>query len=376
MLSTSAFSCKETTVLTSSEAEVIHLKTKDDLLLLSENIEGNFVLDADIDCENESLYGAEKFGGTIDGNGHAIRNVVFQSKGNVGYGLISTIKGNVKISRLGLEGASLSANSLGSYVGGGLLVGVQTEGSLEIDQCYVSGNVSGTRSSTDLYLGGLIGVSTRNFSVTDCYSDVNISCVGIEDLYHAFGEIDMGGIIGLSVGGLVKNCYTKGTMLETASATNASYSLNMGGLVGVETSLTIRDCVAGQRKISSSSYLKTNRKIGGISGERLGSNYTLNAFYSSYNSNKQYGIEEEELDNLITEIPMITSSIGTGAPVPKYQLFTKAFLCNEQPYFDASGEENHSYLRFDEEVWDISETVDGIIRYPRLTEFEKETIDG
>lgn len=93
------------------------LATADDLLELSENPKDNhkhFVLVADIDAVgylfHQAVIGAtddpdlddEGFFGTVNGNGHVIRNLTIQGNNNVG--LIGVLKHDAQIRGIGIVG--------------------------------------------------------------------------------------------------------------------------------------------------------------------------------------------------------------------------------------------------------------------------------
>jgi len=167
------------------------------------------------------------FYGNFDGNNKTISNLY--SSANPGYeggGLFSRITGNSTIKDLTLENITISG-----YEHSGGIAGVITNSSTgSIQNCTVSGNITGTASA-----GGLIGiVYSGTTSIENCKSTTDIT------------SVLTGGIIGHfynSTGANILKCYSKG---EIAG------SVVSGGLVGYiySSSLTIENCYS-QASISS-----------------------------------------------------------------------------------------------------------------------------
>lgn len=64
--------------VSSAEEEIVHIYSEDDLLLLAQNPKGSFVLENDIDLAGVD-WQPVRFSGTLNGNGHEIRNLAVRS---------------------------------------------------------------------------------------------------------------------------------------------------------------------------------------------------------------------------------------------------------------------------------------------------------
>lgn len=141
-----------------------------------ENFAGKTVtLESDLDFGGESVspVGNDKntFGGCFDGNGHVIKNAVFE--GNVYGGVFSIADGYAQIKNLTAVNCSVSAR----YAGG--IVGSQNSPSLR--SCGFSGTLSGSESA-----GGIAGRIGKS-SVTECFS--YLSAESSENARAFIGEI-------------------------------------------------------------------------------------------------------------------------------------------------------------------------------------------
>ena len=120
-----------------------------------------------------------KFNGTIDGNGHIVYGL-YSMGGNVA-GLIPSIPVNfgsnsiyepITITNLGIENAYISANTYASaFIGDGRSWGNGTL-QITIKNCYAASTV--TINAGD-YAGVMIGCSSANKTVTQCYSFATVS---------------------------------------------------------------------------------------------------------------------------------------------------------------------------------------------------------
>ncbi|MHC4518516.1 MAG: GLUG motif-containing protein, partial [Planctomycetota bacterium] len=139
------------------------------------------------------------FGGTLDGNGHAIRNLTIS--GSSYLGLVRRLEEGGAIVNLGL----VDVNVAGTGARIGALVGYNVRGI--VLNCHSVGVVTGDRD-----VGGLVGDNFRG-SVSDCYSGCVVS-----------GTSPVGGLVGNN-NGSVTHCHSFGQ----TTATGLGYA---GGLVG------------------------------------------------------------------------------------------------------------------------------------------------
>ena len=124
------------------------------------------------------------FGGSLDGNGHVIRNLVISAPGTNDVGLFGSIGINGKVQNLRIEDANVT---------GRWSVGVLAGDSWGyISSCYSTGHVKG-----DTAVGGLVGYKGGVMSA--CYSTCTVTGTRLE----------IGGLVGKNSGTIVC-CYASG----------------------------------------------------------------------------------------------------------------------------------------------------------------------
>ncbi|MDR2579256.1 MAG: hypothetical protein LBC70_10710 [Chitinispirillales bacterium] len=146
-----------------------------------------------------------QFTGVFDGAGHTIAGLYINRTGYYA-GLFGYIGTGGEVKNLGMTGVDITvtgASAYGDYVGG--LAGASAG---TIDNCYVTGKVSGAHNN----VGGLVG-NNLGGTIRNSYSAANVS-----------GLDHVGGLVGQQNGGKVENCYATGAV--TAAGSGA------GGLVG------------------------------------------------------------------------------------------------------------------------------------------------
>ena len=183
--------------------------TGTDLQGINGNLNGNYVLGADIDAEETKGWNRGQgfnpigdrdnpFKGKLDGLGHTVSKLYINRPEQNYIGLIGYTQ-QAQIRNIGL----LDANIRGwNYVGG--LVG-WNDGDSSIHSAYSTGSVSGNIS-----VGGLVG-SNQESSIQNAYSTGSVS-----------GNTSVGGLVGWSDGS-INNAYATGAV---------SGKINVGGLVG------------------------------------------------------------------------------------------------------------------------------------------------
>ena len=172
-------------------------------------------------------YPADAFAGTFDGQGHKITGLNVVS-GTNGAGLFGTVNGGT-IKNLVVEGI-VDVTSI--YTGG--IVG-KTQGNVTIENCSYSGTVTSSSTNSKAGAGGIIGrINGGTVTINRCKNSADItgknaggitgygSAKGstITDCYNA-GTIssgsNVGGIAGYMHNGTsYTNCYNKGTVSGTA----------------------------------------------------------------------------------------------------------------------------------------------------------------
>jgi len=198
-----------------------------------------------------------KFTGVFDGNKHKIWNFTWASTGRNYIGLFGCVGKGGQIKNLGMENVDFNAGD-GPDVGG--LVGYNYYGT--IDNCYSSGNISGSD-----YVGGLVG---KNLGlVREHYEGTIINC-------HFKGNISesdhIGGLVGENLwDGMISDCYSTGSVSGTGDY--------VGGLVACNGG-EITNCY------SSGSVSGKGEDVGGLVGHNYGT--IINCHSSSSVSGGMY----------------------------------------------------------------------------------------
>ncbi|MEG1768707.1 MAG: MBG domain-containing protein, partial [Comamonas sp.] len=195
--------------------------TGTDLQGVNGNLDGRYVLGADIDASATSGWnsnagfmplgsGGVRFTGSFDGLGHVIGNLTINRPTQQFVGLFGYAE-NATLRNTGLTGVDIvGQTSVGSLVG-------QLEGNSNISNSYATGRVTGSISG----IGGLAGVlatfAGETISLSNSYAAVNVT-----------GNDIVGGLLGLtrSTSSTVSlsNSYATGDVTADGSA---------GGLIGV-----------------------------------------------------------------------------------------------------------------------------------------------
>jgi hypothetical protein len=169
------------------------------------------------------------FGGTLDGNGHTISDLVID-RPDTGVGFIgfagdaSTIK-NLTFSNVGITGQKTGT--------------IVKSGAPTIENCSVDGKISGTST-----VGGLIGNANGGTSVTDSSVDADITASGS------------------TVGGLIGNANATATITGSSTSGTLTGGSKLGGLVG-DGEFNITNCSSSMDVTGSSD---DSSEIGGLTG--------------------------------------------------------------------------------------------------------------
>ena len=196
-----------------------------------------------------------KFSGTYDGQNYKITGLTINRGGTDFNGMFGYSSGATLIS-IFLVNVDVTGNS---SVGG--LYGTNQTSPSDIDDCYVSGSVEATNSTTGA-CGGLFGSDqvVGSSSIDNCYSTASVTAVGT----------NVGGFTGYS-NGSITNCYSVG-------AVNAGTAANVGGFIGSLTG-TITNCY------SSGAVTSSGSNVGGFVGYSDGGTIT-NSFWDIETSGK------------------------------------------------------------------------------------------
>ena len=260
----------------------------DGLMNIAELVNGgktdiNITLDTDIDLTGKDWtpIGTDydnSYKGTFDGGGHTITGLTFTTNDEYA-GLFGRLNRAGTVKNVVMEGVQITSNQI--Y--GGSIGGVVGYGWGTIENCSVSGSVSGT-----VYVGGVVGVQIGG-SITGCSSSATVK-----------GMVDVGGVAGqTNSSATLTACYATGNVIIEI---NPKKNIAGGSLVGMNAGISLLACYAtGNVTSTGSSTGKVH--IGGF----LGNNYTtVTACYWKNNHEQGIGYNKENI------VPEATKVDGTG----------------------------------------------------------------
>ena len=242
----------------------------DGLMNVAELVNGgktdiNITLTADIDLTGKDWTpigtGTRNlYSGTFDGGGHTIKGLTVTTNDQF-VGLFGYLNRAGMVKNVVMEGVQITSNQIyGGSIGG---VAGYSDGTIE--NCSVSGSVSGT-----VYVGGVVGAQW-NGSTTGCSSSATVK-----------GTVYVGGVVGQTNGGATLTaCYATGNVIiEIDPVTNISG----GGLVGLNGGNGVCACYATGNVTSTGSSTGYVHIFG-----LLGDNYTtVTACYWKNNQERGY----------------------------------------------------------------------------------------
>ena len=230
----------------------------------------NITLDTDIDLTGKDWtpIGTDydnSYKGTFDGGGHTITGLTFTTNDEFA-GLFGWLNRAGTVKNVVMEGVQITSNQI--Y--GGSIGGVVGYGWGTIENCSVSGSVSGT-----VYVGGVVGVQIGG-SITGCSSSATVK-----------GTVDVGGVAGqTNSSATLTACYATGNVIiEMAPNKNIAG----GSLVGMNAGSSLLACYA-TGNVTSTGSSTGYMHIGGF----LGNNYTtVTAGYWKNNHEQGIGYNRE-----------------------------------------------------------------------------------
>lgn len=203
--------------------------------------------------------------GTFDGGGHTITGLTITTKDQF-VGLFGYLNRAGTVKNVVMEGVQITSNQIyGGSIGG--VVGTSWG---TIENCSVSGSVSGT-----VYVGGVVGAQIGG-SITGCSSSATVK-----------GTVDVGGVAGqTNSSATLTACYATGNVTIEI---NPAKNIAGGSLVGMNAGSSLLACYAtGNVTSTGSSTGKVH--IGGF----LGNNYTtVTAGYWKNNHEQGIGYNRE-----------------------------------------------------------------------------------
>ena len=260
----------------------------DGLMNIAELVNGgktdiNITLDKNIDLTGKAWtpIGTDydkSYKGTFDGGGHTITGLTF-TRNDKYAGLFGWLNKAGTVKNVVMEGVQITSNQI--Y--GGSIGGVAGYSWGTIENCSVSGSVSGT-----VYVGGVVGAQIDG-SITGCSSSATVK-----------GTVDVGGVAGQTNGGATLTaCYATGNVIIEIDPVK---NISGGGLVGMNGGNGLFACYA-TGNVTSTGSSTGNVHIFGL----LGDNYTtVTACY--WKNNHEQGIG---YNNKVTEATKVDGSVVT-----------------------------------------------------------------
>ena len=255
----------------------------DGLINVAELVNGgktdiNITLDKDIDLTGKGWTPIgtnyeNRYKGTFDGGGHTIKGLTVTTNDQF-VGLFGSIGNAGTVKNVMMEGVQITKNHSSGFAGG---VAGYSDGTIE--NCSVSGNVSGT-----VYVGGVVGAQWEG-SITGCSSSATVK-----------GMVHVGGVAGQTNGGATLTaCYATGNVtLEIDPRKNIAG----GSLVGFNGGNGVRACYA-TGNVTSTGSSTGNVHIGGFFGD----NYTtVTACYWKNNHEQGIGYNKEGIAPEVTKV--------------------------------------------------------------------------
>ena len=225
----------------------------------------NITLDTDIDLTGKDWtpIGTDydnSYKGTFDGGGHTITGLTFTTNDKYA-GLFGWLNKAGTVKNVVMEGVQITSNQI--Y--GGSIGGVAGYSWGTIENCSVSGSVSGT-----VYVGGVVGAQIGG-SITGCSSSATVK-----------GTVDVGGVAGqTNSSATLTACYATGNVIIEIDPVR---NIAGGGLVGFNGGNGVLACYA-TGNVTSTGSSTGNVHIFGL----LGDNYTtVTACYWKNNQERGY----------------------------------------------------------------------------------------
>ena len=247
----------------------------DGLMNVAELVNGgksdiNITLDTDIDLTGKDWtpIGTDydnSYKGTFDGGGHTITGLTFTTNDEYA-GLFGWLNRAGTVKNVVMEGVQITSNQI--Y--GGSIGGVAGYSWGTIENCSVSGSVSGT-----VYVGGVVGAQIDG-SITGCSSSATVK-----------GTTDVGGVAGqTNSSATLTACYATGNVIIEM---DPKKNIAGGSLVGMNAGSSLLACYA-TGNVTSTGSSTGYMHIGGF----LGNNYTtVTAGYWKNNHEQGIGYNRE-----------------------------------------------------------------------------------
>lgn len=240
----------------------------------------NITLDKNIDLTGKDWtpIGTDydnSYKGTFDGGGHTITGLTFTTNDEYA-GLFGWLNRAGTVKNVVMEGVQITSNQI--Y--GGSIGGVVGSGWGTIENCSVSGSVSGT-----VYVGGVVGVQIGG-SITGCSSSATVK-----------GTVDVGGVAGqTNSSATLTACYATGNVIIEM---DPKKNIAGGSLVGMNAGSSLLACYA-TGNVTSTGSSTGYMHIGGF----LGNNYANVMTACYWKNNHEQGIGYKKAGT-VTEVTKV-----------------------------------------------------------------------
>ena len=257
----------------------------DGLMNIAELVNGgksdiNITLDTDIDLTGKGWtpIGTDydnSYKGTFDGGGHTITGLTFTTN-DEGVGLFGYLGKAGTVKNVVMEGVQITSNQIyGGKIGG---VAGYSDGTIE--NCSVSGSVSGTvcvggvvgaqwegsitgcsSSATvkgTVYVGGVTGQTNSSATLTACYATGNV-IIEMDPKKNIAG----GSLVGMNAGSSLLACYATGNVTSTGSSTGY---VHIGGFLGNNYANVMTACYWKNNHEQGIGYNKKSTKVTKVDG--------------------------------------------------------------------------------------------------------------
>ncbi len=185
-----------------TDESIVPIYSTEDFLAIKENLKANYVLKSDIDLAGIEWENLGEFFGTLDGNGHTIKNITRNTEGLDGeFGLFLEVKANAVVKDLVLEG---DVEKAGAWAGA---IAVRNYGT--ISDCFINLHIASTGN-----IGGIVCENHTTGTIENC---IVLSSIN--------GSQEDGGIC-VGQYGKVLNTYFLGENVTNGKAVGNSNSLS------------------------------------------------------------------------------------------------------------------------------------------------------
>lgn len=292
---------------------MISITTVEQLQAIADNMTADYVLDADIDLEGvdwlplgttktQSSSSQTKFTGTLDGNGHCIKNLTITRSTTNTYNFVGLFGqlGACTIQNLVIKNANINVSGYNPCVGilAGHIYGTQAI----VSNVSVQGDITVTHSyayNEYAYRGvaGMVGSIYDGYSeFTDCISTVNINISGCSRTCYTSGFIGYGYRCNLT------RCFAFGNITVTNTEDT---SLKVSGMQALCHSTTHNYCACAVNIIGATAetvsecckYLTSTSSFTNNESRRYWQEMTIE--WESYASDSDIALAEPDFVDLI-----------------------------------------------------------------------------